>query len=483
MAALDFPAGPSVNDTYSANGRTWKWNGETWRTVPQQGASGASPLDFPIAPAPDDTYSHDGWEWQWNGESWVSLGEAEPVGSNLVAAVGGFNAPSSGTTGVTCSVSGLSFQPVFVFLWMVGRTETDDTPALNTASSKASFGMFNATTQYTWGSGHTHAGANSNSGMIHRTDCCIMKGPVEFGGSANLYRGMNLSSINSDGFTLAIHSSSTLAWAGERIQYLALGGSDLSSSKMGSFSITAGTGNQSSTGPGFQPVALLFPNVPLSPGTVTGPVALMLGAATGASNQFVWGGQCDHNVATMDTARYLITTECHGQFDTGGAGIGARLRFVSLDATGFTYNRLESATVTGFYGALGGAISAYVGTFTAASGGGSVTGVGFTPKAILFLTHGTTQSTADTPQQDMMYSIGACVAGVTQRCSHLHDVDNQANTVVGRGHRDDSVIMTSDATPALDSRITISSLDSDGFTYTMPTSTLNGYLVGYLALG
>lgn len=27
---LDFPTGPSVNDTYSAGGRSWTWNGTTW---------------------------------------------------------------------------------------------------------------------------------------------------------------------------------------------------------------------------------------------------------------------------------------------------------------------------------------------------------------------------------------------------------------------------------------------------------------------
>ena len=33
MAALDFPASPSVNDTYTANGKTWKWNGTVWQAV------------------------------------------------------------------------------------------------------------------------------------------------------------------------------------------------------------------------------------------------------------------------------------------------------------------------------------------------------------------------------------------------------------------------------------------------------------------
>lgn len=34
MAALNFPASPSVDDLYTANGRTWKWDGTSWNVVP-----------------------------------------------------------------------------------------------------------------------------------------------------------------------------------------------------------------------------------------------------------------------------------------------------------------------------------------------------------------------------------------------------------------------------------------------------------------
>jgi hypothetical protein len=34
MAALNFPSSPSLNDLYSANGKTWKWNGVSWVVVP-----------------------------------------------------------------------------------------------------------------------------------------------------------------------------------------------------------------------------------------------------------------------------------------------------------------------------------------------------------------------------------------------------------------------------------------------------------------
>jgi hypothetical protein len=34
MAALNFPAAPSVDDLYTANGSTWKWDGTSWNVVP-----------------------------------------------------------------------------------------------------------------------------------------------------------------------------------------------------------------------------------------------------------------------------------------------------------------------------------------------------------------------------------------------------------------------------------------------------------------
>lgn len=30
MAALNFPASPIVGQTYTANGKTWRWNGTAW---------------------------------------------------------------------------------------------------------------------------------------------------------------------------------------------------------------------------------------------------------------------------------------------------------------------------------------------------------------------------------------------------------------------------------------------------------------------
>lgn len=44
MAALDFPASPTLNQIYTANGSSWMWNGTSWISVnPSSGASGAGP--------------------------------------------------------------------------------------------------------------------------------------------------------------------------------------------------------------------------------------------------------------------------------------------------------------------------------------------------------------------------------------------------------------------------------------------------------
>ena len=42
MAALDFPASPSLNQQYTANNAVWKWNGSAWVRLGDVGAQGAA---------------------------------------------------------------------------------------------------------------------------------------------------------------------------------------------------------------------------------------------------------------------------------------------------------------------------------------------------------------------------------------------------------------------------------------------------------
>jgi hypothetical protein len=401
--------------------------------------------------------------------------------TNLEAALGSLNTPNTTTTGTTVSVTGLSFQPKLVFLWMPG-VATGAEPLLEaTHAIFASWGMFSATEQYSWGAFHDDNNTNILAGGIHRTDACL----IQSGGSGTAWRAIEFHSMNADGFTIKVHATNAAqTWFAFRVGYLALGGTDLSDMKIGTVAPTTGTGNEAFTPLSFQPTALVFPSWNASLNTYLSNVQAGLGMATGASNMFVWSGFSASGVGTSNTQRYLRSDECAAMMGATAGGITTRTRLVSLDATGFTLNKLESfgSSYTLPYCAIRGP-NVKVGTFTAGSGGGSVTGVGFTPKAIVFVTHGTTENTADTRSAEFIWSIGASLTGITQRSGSAHDIHNLAVSDTPCSSRADSVAHTISTAAALDSTVSISSHDSDGFTYTMPTSTNNGYLVGYLALG
>lgn len=56
--AIDFPSNPNVNDTYTFNGRTWKWNGVGW--VAQTGGTVGPPGPTGPQGPPGDAADMDG---------------------------------------------------------------------------------------------------------------------------------------------------------------------------------------------------------------------------------------------------------------------------------------------------------------------------------------------------------------------------------------------------------------------------------------
>jgi hypothetical protein len=63
MAALNFPAAPSVDDLYTANGSTWKWDGTSWNVVPANVLL-ANLGDVTITSATTgDLLQYDGTDW------------------------------------------------------------------------------------------------------------------------------------------------------------------------------------------------------------------------------------------------------------------------------------------------------------------------------------------------------------------------------------------------------------------------------------
>lgn len=52
--AMDFPNSPSINDTYTASGRTWVWNGVTWTVVAPLGPTGPTGPTGPAVSVSDE---------------------------------------------------------------------------------------------------------------------------------------------------------------------------------------------------------------------------------------------------------------------------------------------------------------------------------------------------------------------------------------------------------------------------------------------
>ena len=88
MAAFDFPSSPSVNQTYTANGVTWKWNGTMWMRITGAGylekiEEGNSKVEVDDSGSGNVTVTTDGTEKvRITSAGDVGIGTAVPVTSS-----------------------------------------------------------------------------------------------------------------------------------------------------------------------------------------------------------------------------------------------------------------------------------------------------------------------------------------------------------------------------------------------------------------
>ena len=229
-----------------------------------------------------------------------ALNEADAGAPTLQAAVGGFNAPTGSTTGTTVAVTGLGFQPEFVFCWMVGRTETSDAAALSSITARPSFGMFAGPSErYAWGLYDEDGNTTIQTAMIHRDDVAMIQTDT------SAYKALDVDSMDADGFTLSIDSSGTGSWTAYRIQYLALGGGVFTLRDITSVTVNNATGNESYTPFASQPTALVFAGLDTASNSIAAALAALIGAATGSSNQWGWAGMNRDGSGTSEANNHL----------------------------------------------------------------------------------------------------------------------------------------------------------------------------------
>ncbi len=149
-----------------------------------------------------------------------------------------------------------------------------------------------------------------------------------------------------------------------------------------------------------------------------------------------------------------------------------------------TQRVIEAIQVGG--GGGGGSTSTKYGSFTKATGGAPVsdvvTGVGFQPKAVIFLW---TRQTAEGFAADLNAGVGFASGPANERAVSVTSLDNQGNSDTGRRRSESNMILllSGGTDPTLEAQAELTSFDADGFTINWTTNDANAYRIHYIALG
>jgi hypothetical protein len=365
---------------------------------------------------------------------YVAVGDTPPP-PGLRTKVGSFF--SEQFNGTTKSITGVGFRPrAIIFFWT-----SQQTPGF-AANAQAGYGFATAAGSeraVNYLSDDNLPPGSNNTSRWQWTNRCIVFTNTSAAGTTS--HEAQLVSMDSDGFTLTWPKATTVSYI---VQYLALGGADLTDATTGTFRPSSGTGAQSVGGVGFQPDFLMFLSIDsnttgarVSPdgkvsigfaangGSIT-QAALTAATRSATANAITSGAQA----ADAAIVEKLETTN-------GITFVGA---VTSFDADGFTIDKVTNSAGTEtdvqFLALRGGRY--HVGsiirpsTETPPSFPVSYTGVGFAPRGLLFMSWGHVGTALD-PQGDAEARISFSAADSTpgafnQRATFFHDkTDNPPN--------------------------------------------------------
>ena len=292
----------------------------------------------------------------------------------------------------------------------------------------------------------------------------------------------DLVSLDADGFTVNI---TTAPASGRLVGYLALGGDDMSNVGSGQFLGSASVGNQAVTGVGFQPDCVIFftmadDNAPPSDRVNTEGV---MGFATSSTARGVTQLWDRNGQTTSETSNYQRTVRCISAM-TNADAIFYEADFVSFDADGFTVNWItagDGARYIHYVAFKGGQY--FAGSFNSqtATGNFSVTGTGFQPTGVIFMSM--LNAAATTVQQGMQYSLGAASSSTARFATFGDSEDAVTTTDTDTAFSATRVYLNYDFAQTLEGDADFVSFDSDGFTLNQTDADPTGNQVLYLAFG
>lgn len=264
------------------------------------------------------------------------------------------------------------------------------------------------------------------------------------------------------------------------------------STHVGVLAKRSGTGSQSVTGVGFQPKAVIFYwTRQTTNGTSAGTENYFgAGFTTGTTQEravSVWSDQATILLsASSDAARRTSESSMILIQSTNGAVVGAA-ELTSFDVDGFTLNWTTSNT-SGYlvrYVAIGGSdienVQAGTVSLNTSFGTQAVSGVGFRPDALMFLSGGT--STHGSDVSDGKFSLGfATEEDAVGYGTLIEDNVLLTSSTCSQERTDAMLVLLADTCNNADARVSLESTESDGFTLSIDDAPSSAVDVFYLAV-
>jgi hypothetical protein len=285
------------------------------------------------------------------------------------------------TTTGSQTVSGLGFQPkAIIFYW--SRTTANATAA---APRSQGVGFTDCTNQRAVAIAENDNAGTSIAGR-YRTESNVIV--ILSNGTPTVGSRATFTSCNSDGFTINWAVSETSA---NIINYIAIGGTDVTNVKAGTFTLAASTGSQNITGVGFKPDFVMFLQgfTEAVDATSTG-LEMGMGFADYNKNQGSILNCVKNGETTNKTKDSLQRTDNAILLSSTACAIDAVAAFNGFSSDGFSLNVSDApaAATPIFYLAIKGG-SYKVGNFSqpTTTGTQTISGVGFQPNSVVLFSH------------------------------------------------------------------------------------------------
>lgn len=413
---------------------------------------------------------------------------ASPARADLQVALVHFGI-GTGAVDSTVVVSGVGFTPkAIIFLWN-GRTNATD--AVGAQNIRPGIGFACGPTDRRSRSGFSQTGVGTTAtGSTQRNDAPI----VILAGAAGFDGWADLTALGGDGFTLTIRDQFT---ADYRIAALVLGGTDVTNCMTGEFMTGAATGNKDITTQGngsgaaidFTPDTVLFAGSGMtSTGIgISGHHVLTLGAAAGATPANTSCGIFSAStVTTPNTVRYCRTGDAVVNMNTAGT-IVARGAVTAWLPSGFRVNlATASSSRIQYWMALKGP-KFFVGDLLTRTDGADIveSGFGFQPSAGLVLSHGTSASSAGTPQDHAELSIGAAISPSSRLALSVLDEDKggASNSETATAIEFDALYANISTADAIEGLMDYKTQNADGATFVMDDTDPGAAYAGFWFVG